>query len=278
MFKGHEAILQDEIVLGELPSEILNIIRNGSSPRYLDAIAGAGAIPRLTTRVFARFENIFADTCSRWVEGKQGKEQDPAIIEAFARILPFAPYLHVYLANYTTSQSNTTSGRELRYLSDESSSNILDLSETELQSILLAAFRLLRFDKALYTGLVSASKIQNLLRHGNQAVKYLAARILALLLSASDVKLEELLEAHVGKNSPVMGDYDGDNIDYGFLSLYEARKIKDVAAMRLAMQSSESGPQKLQPQGLSPLVVRCGQVLLPRPDGTPPRGDRKSVV
>ncbi|KFY35146.1 hypothetical protein V494_06163 [Pseudogymnoascus sp. VKM F-4513 (FW-928)] len=272
MFKGHEAILQDEIVLGELPTEILSTIRSGSSPRYLDAIAAAGAIPRLTTRVFARFENIFADTCSRWVERKQGKEQDPAIIEAFARILPFAPYLHVYLANYTTSQSNITSGREIRYLSDESSSNISDLSETGLQSLLLAGFRLLRFDKSLYTSLISASKIQNLLRHDNQAVRYLAARILALLLSASDAKLEELLAAHVGKNSPVMGDYDGENIDYGFLSLYEAQRIKDVAAMRLAMKDSASGSQQLQPQGLSPLVVRCGQVLLPRPNGMPSRG------
>jgi midasin len=269
MFKGQQAVLQDHIVLEELPAEILDIIRLGDSPRFLDAIATAAVMPRLTTRFFARFEDVFADTCARWIEGKQGKEQDMSVVEAFAQILPFAPHLDVFLRKYLAVQGDPICDQSLRYLSDDSSSDILELTELGLQPLLLAAFRLLNFDKPLYSRLISASKIQNLLQHDNRAVRYLAARILARLLSASDAKLEETLKAHVGKKDSVMGDYDGTLIDYGFLSLYEARRTKDIAAMRLAMQSSPPEEHLLRPEGLSPLVVRYGSVLLPRPDGLP---------
>ena len=167
MYRGQQGVLEDHVVLEELPAEILDLIRQGSSARFLDAIATAAAMPRLTTRFFARFENVFADTCSRWIDGKQGKEQDISVVQAFAQILPFAPHLDVYLRKYLTFQGDATGadGYTLRYLSDDSTSDILELTELGLQPILLAAYRLLNFDKPLYAKIISSTKIQNLLQH-----------------------------------------------------------------------------------------------------------------
>ncbi len=272
MFRGQQGVLEDHVVLEELPAEILDLIRQGSSSKFLDAIATAAAMPRLTTRFFARFENVFADTCSRWIDGKQGKkEQDISVIQAFAQILPFAPHLDVYLRKYLSFQADDASGYTLRYLSDDSTSDILELTELGLQPILLAAYRLLNFDKSLYSKIISSTKIQNLLQHGSKAVRYLAVRILAQLLSASDAKLEEMIKAHVGKKDSILGDYDGTLIDYGFLSLYEGKRLKDVEAWRLEMQRPIEDEQVLRPQGLSRLVLQQGGVLLPRADGPPSR-------
>ena len=274
MYRGQQGVLSDHVVLEELPAEILDLIRQGEeSEVFLDAIATAAAMPRLTTRFFARFENVFADTCSRWIDGKQGKEQDISVVQAFAQILPFAPHLDVYLRKYLTfeGESQATNSYVLRYLSDDSTSDILELTELGLQPILLAAYRLLNFDKSLYREIISSTKIQGLLQHGSKAVRYLAVRILAQLLSASDAKLEEMIKAHVGKKDSILGDYDGTLIDYGFLSLYEGKRLKDVEAWRLDMKRPIEDEGHLRPQGLSRLVVQQGGVLLPRAEGPPSR-------
>jgi midasin len=265
--RGQEAILQDPEILKNLPNELVEIIRNDEA-RLLDAIAAAAIIPMITTRIFARFEEVFADTCARWISGRWGSLE---AIEGFARILRFAPQLEVYLHKYL--RSNTTRRLEIPYLSEELERRPQDLDVEKLQRLLLAAFRLLDFDKMLYARIISATRIQELLKHENQAVRYLAVRILVQLLSASEVKLEQLLEAHVGKEEAVLGDYDGATIDYIFLSLYEAKRAQKVEQLRFLPESlSEKSKQNpLSPLGLSPLAITYGSVFLPRPDGPPQR-------
>ncbi len=272
--RGQQATLQDSLVLESLPREILEIIRLGNSSSFLDAIAAASLIPTLTLRIFARFESLFADTCSRWISGLGYDSQ--SIIEAFARILRFVPHLSVYLEQYLRQapkppQTNGPVSQDitLPYLSGDSKDEIPSFTVPQLQRLLLAALRLLIFDKRTFGQSISPSKIQALLQHSSRPVRYLAAKILCYLLSASDAKLEEMIDAYVGKDDAVMGDFDGLLIDYGFLGLYEDKIENDLEVIRNGLQDLRSHSKPFHAQDLSPLVARFDDILLPRPNGQP---------
>jgi len=274
--RGQQATLQDAIVLEGLPPELLEIIRLGNSSGFLDAIAAASLIPTLTLRVFARFETIFADTCARWISGSGYETQ--SVIEAFARILRFAPHLSVYLEKYLWPAPRSLQNNEqvsqdltLHYLSGDSQDKIFRFSELQLQRLLLAAFRLLVFDKRTFARTISPSKIQTLLQHSSRPIRYLAAEILCHLLSASDAKLKEMIDTHIGREDAVIGDFDGLLIDYGFLGLYEEKIGNDIAEIRRSIHGSTSNLRPFHPQGLSPLVAYFDDILLPLPNGQPTR-------
>lgn len=274
--RGQQATLKDPIVLERLPPEILEIIRLGNSSGFLDAIAEASLIPTLTLKFYGRFESVFADTCARWISGSGYEEQ--SIIEAFARILRFAPHLSVYLEKYlrqapTPPQNNgqISQGLTLQYLSGDRQDETSGLSEFQLQRLLFAALRLLVFDKRIFARTISPLKIQTLLQHSSRPVRYLATKILCHLLSASDAKLEEMINTHVGRHEAVIGDFDGLLIDYGFLGLHEEKAGKDLEEIRKGVQDLTSNSRPFHPQGLSPLVTYFDDILLPRPNGQPTR-------
>jgi midasin len=271
--KGQQAVLQDAAVLEQLPEELLHVIQSGERARFLDAVAAASLTPVLTTRFFARFERVFADTCSRWISNPRCERR--VVIESFARILPFAPHLSAYLDKYL--RNDTATGHErfndlvFPYLSEGSQDGAATLSVLDLQRILLASWRLLSLDKRKYGATLSLAIMQSLLRHECRPVRYLAVRIYSQLLSASDYRLEELMNEFVGKEEAVMGDFDGAAVDYGFLDIYEKNRRKEVEDMRYALQEQSGVAETLTLAGWSPLVARYGCVLLPRPDGQPLR-------
>lgn len=94
------SLLSDATTVACLPPELLQIIRSQNSTNLLDALSQAALIPRLTGRIFAHFEPVFADICARWLLNTQNGSCDDSIIAAFARILPFAPQLSVFLDGY----------------------------------------------------------------------------------------------------------------------------------------------------------------------------------
>ncbi|KAG9231753.1 P-loop containing nucleoside triphosphate hydrolase protein, partial [Amylocarpus encephaloides] len=90
-----------------------------------------------------------------------------------------------------------------------------------------------------------------------------------MLLSASDVKLESLIQEHIGDVVP-WGDFDGKLIDMAFLSLAEETRLQN--AHGLLSQYRQEGRvtlSKINLDSLSPESVRCAGVLLPRPKGLP---------
>jgi midasin len=274
--RGQQATLKDPLVLESLPLEILEIIRLGNSSGFLDAVAAASLIPTLTLKFFARFESVSADICARWISGSCYESQ--SVIEGFARVLRFAPHLSVYLEQYLeqTSQPPRNHGQvlqdlALQYLSGNSHDEISNLSVLQLQRLLLAALRLLVFDKRTFARTLSPSKIQTLLQHSSRPVRYLAAKILCHLLSASDAKLEEMINAHVGREDAVMGDFDGLLIDYEFLGLYEEKIGNNLEETRRSVRDSTYNPKPFQSLDFSPLVTRFDDILLPRPNGQPMR-------
>ncbi|KAL3419302.1 denitrification regulatory protein NirQ (ATPase) [Phlyctema vagabunda] len=251
----------------DLPAEVLEIIRLRNTPQFLSSLAVAALEPHLTLSLFTRFESVFADTCARWISN--GKIQDNRVIEAFARILPLAPHLSTYLEIHLSNSASSPARIATLY---KDSNSISTLPTVEIQRILLAGFRLLSFRKATITRAVSGSKIQELFQHEDPAVRYLAIRVFCQLRSASDLKLEALIEAHVGRTEAVMGDFDGQVVDLGFLTIFEEKRLRNGHADILQERQQASNTiQSLNLEGLSPLVSRFTSTLLPRPYGQPDR-------
>ncbi|KAL2064559.1 hypothetical protein VTL71DRAFT_3696 [Oculimacula yallundae] len=256
--------MEKEEKLEELPEEILEIIRLQNSPRFLDALAVAALKPELTLQLFTRYEDIFADTSARWIGGDSEGIQNVGVIGAFARILPLAPHLSTFLEKYlenTTKPGHERQESRIHCLWEEDGG----LDVLELQRILLATLRLLNFNSAAFSRTISASNIQHHLKHADTCVRYLAVRIFCQLCSASETKLENMIEEHVGISEAVLGDFDGKSVDYGFLTLFEEKRLKD-AAKTLQRNQNHTSPVLQQ---ISDLVVQYSSTLLPRPNGHP---------
>ncbi|PBP16626.1 ATPase [Diplocarpon rosae] len=252
--------------LVDFPEEILEIIRLQKTPRFLDALADAALKPDLTLRLFSRYEDIFADTTARWVVGGRGRKQDARVIGAFARVLPLAPHLSTFLEKYlettTTHPEKEKQTPRIDCIWEENNR----LEFRDLQRILLATLRLLHFNSQTFSGTIASSSIQAYLKHADIGVRYLAAKIFCQLCSASEAKLEAMIEEHVGNSEPVMGDFDGILVDYGFLGLFEEKRLKDAIE---SLHHSEPSSKNLE--GLSELVVKYTNTLVPRPNGPPAR-------
>jgi midasin len=266
--QGQNFVLQDLSSLKDMPEEVLEIIRLRNSPQFLEALSLAALKPALTFKLFIIFDSIFADSCSRWISNSG--DQDTAVIEAFARILPLAPHLSTYLEKYLRTTSFEPDTPSILCLNNGNSQPTKDSSGLYLQRVLLATFRLLHFDKAAYSRTLSGTKVQSLFQNQDRAVRYLAIRIFCQLQSASELKLEQMVDEHVGKEEAIWGDYDEEQLDYGFLDLVEEKRLNSAQQLRnTASHMSETYSTSLE--ALSPLVSRYARTLLPRPNGCPAR-------
>ncbi|KAL1893163.1 AAA ATPase midasin [Sporothrix stenoceras] len=270
---------------------------------FLDAIAQASLLPRLTAPLFAHFEPLVADICARWLLHSRRGIQDDSILAAFARILPLAPYLSVlldkYLAEtavaskpgssttvpflhtlapyYDTVQnddqipsSSSSSARSASHdLSDSSAP-----SDSDLIRILLVLWRLVNLDAFAYAQLVPAG-LQTLFHHNSPPIRFLAIRIFCLVHAAADYKLESVLRQYILEGDSLVADFDGVVADYTFLTLYEHTRCKDLHERVLAIQTAIGqvpGQDVAKEESetplilsLTPLVSAWGRSVIPRP-------------
>lgn len=276
--RQRRSLLEDATVLEHLPANLLAIFQDQNSTKLLDAVAEAALCPPLTERIFAHFEDVFADVCARWILNPSSERHMILSHSALVRLLPFAPYLSAFIEYPSqTSQPSSINSPSLRLqplkLDQESVPQDYD---TLLQS-LLVAWRLINFDARNFGSLTSPALMQTLFSHENRAIRYLAIRVFSLLLHGSDLKLELLIKQYVGDGA-VMADLDGTAADFGFLSLHEHSRVESTLALRQKLQTARekdsSGDQCLQ--SLTPYVVSYGSVILPRPLG--PGGESSSLV
>ncbi|KAL2693850.1 hypothetical protein Neosp_000416 [[Neocosmospora] mangrovei] len=274
--RQRRSLLADAAVLEHLPSELLALIQDQTSTKLLDAVAEAALCPPLTERVFAHFEHVFADICSRWILNPGNEKQRIRIYSALARILPFAPYLSTFFEH--SSSEKPTNSPSLRLPPLRLNQDAMPQDEETLLQSLLVAWRLISFDPRNFGPLTSPALMQTLFKHDSIAVRYLATRIFIQLLHGSDWKLESLIQEHIGKNEAILADFDGRSIDYGFLSLYEQSRVKSVITLRQEIQAAHEADGNDSPclQALTPYVVSYGNVILPRPLG--PAGESSNLV
>ncbi|RYO81486.1 hypothetical protein DL766_007274 [Monosporascus sp. MC13-8B] len=274
--RQRQRLLGDAAVLSHLPPDLLEVVRSHVSSNFLDVVAAAALIPRVTGQIFIHFETVFADICARWFLRSQCHGQEDKIIAAFARILPFAPHVSVFLERYMQATSLTNEPTRPSQINSLNSPHTWQAPGIELLQSLLAFWRLLNFDKKAFGQLVSPSRIQSLFRHPWPSVRYLAVKILCLQLSASDYKVESLLSKHISEDVSLVADYDGVDIDYAFLSLFEHKRGRELDNFRQELQChpDDSMAEAYPLQQLTHLVVCYGTNLLPRANGspkTPPR-------
>ncbi|KAI0199535.1 hypothetical protein F4808DRAFT_461631 [Astrocystis sublimbata] len=273
-------LLDDELLLSQLPPEILEVIRNQTTANFLDAIAAAALIPRITTSIFAYFESVFADVCARWLLRSRNTGQEDPIVAAFARILPFAPHLSVFLEQYI---SETSAGNAagmpaftLNSLNSPNSPHNGSIPGPDLLRALLAFWRLLNFNQRDYGPLVRPSQIQALFKHELPTVRYLAVKVFCCQMRASDLKQEQLMQSYVDLDNTVAehltSDVDGINVDFAFLSLFEHKRAAEMDSLRLEVKrayAASSSASRVPAQRLTDQVVQYGDIVLPRPSGPP---------
>ncbi|OAA77734.1 Midasin [Akanthomyces lecanii RCEF 1005] len=274
--RQRRSFLQDSTALHHLPPDLLDVIQSQPSARLLDAVAQAALIPALTDRIYAHFENVFPDICARWALNAKSNLQRIHAVSAAAKLLPFSPDLATFL-RAQPAREKLTQASSLRLQPLQLDDTSLNLGNTDLTKCLLAIWRLLSFDLRAFGSIVSAALMQNLFAHDSRAVRYLAIRIFCQLLYASDKKLESLVQTHVG-DEPITAEFDGVEIDYGFLSLHEHERAKKMLALRqeISQNAPEHSATEHYVQQLTPYSVAYGQVVLPRPYG--PTGDPASLV
>ncbi|KAF4835326.1 Midasin [Colletotrichum siamense] len=265
------ALLNDAIVLEHLPTEIIEVIRNHTAPNLLDAIAEAALIPQLTDRIFIHFENVFPDICARWLLNPRNQTRNGAVLAAIARILPLAPYLSEFLQQVMSEDltQSPSPGPQTLSIRFPDLTSFTSTQSSDLLQLLLAAWRLVCFDQRTYAVLVSPTHMQGLFTHESRAVRYMAIRIFTQILRAADSKLEALIDEHVGTKDAIVAEFDGREVDFGFLSLYEDARIKKTAAIRgeLSDAPESNQIQPIPPQSLTPFVACYGNAILPRPSG-----------
>ena len=267
----------DSHTLGLLPPEVLEVVQSHASTTILDAISHAALHPRLTDRLFAHFEPVFPDICARWISGRSREKNRGPIVAAFARILPFAPYLSVFLEQFLYDGPAEPARRPtLSPISLNSWSSVPN-DQSDLSHILLSVWRLNSFDQRTYGPLISPADLQELFGHDSRAVRYLAIRIFCQLVHASDFKLEALVQEYLGTAEPIPGQFDGQEIDYGFLSLHEHGRVQALDDIRRQCSERDiTNTPTVAPQALTTLVAPYGRVLLPRPGG--PTNKTSSVI
>jgi len=265
-----DSLLGDATSLALLPQELLHIVQDKNASNILDALAAAALTPRLTGPLFAHFEPVFADICARWVLKSQLRVRDDSVIAAFARILPFSPGLSVFLDEFLQrrhDQDGEISGIS-RILPSRAGEMSTDPAEDELVPVLLAMWRLVNFSHETYSRLVPPD-LQRLFQHPSLVVRHLAIRLYCQLYSASDYKLDILLQRFIQTEEPLLADFDGNKADYHFLTLFEHRRARDLHDLLLSARSRAKAAYHSSPclQPLTPLVVSWGRTIVPRVSG-----------
>ncbi|KAH8163567.1 hypothetical protein CIB48_g4679 [Xylaria polymorpha] len=270
-------LLDDDALLSQLPPELLEVIRNQTTANFLDAIAAAALIPRITSPIFVYFEHVFADICARWLLRSRNTGQEDQIIAAFARILPFAPHLSVFLEQYISETSAVDiSGACAFTLNSLNSPHTSHVSDPDLLRALLTFWRLLNFNQRTYGPLVQPSQIQAFFKHELATARYLAVKVFCCQMKASDLKQNELMQSYVNYESIpadlLCSDVDGMHVDFAFLPLFEHKRATEMENFRLEVEKAyEARPSvsNIPAQRLTDQVIQYGNIIFPRPNGPP---------
>lgn len=212
---GFDTRLLQSPLASSLPNNVLVGVYSADSQLYLNTLSRLAILPEFTELVFIWYEPLFPDLAARW-KAFAHPEQMAA---AFARILPVAPYLAGLAEEFIMHQSVAPGDyffTHISKLSDE------EIATVEVDSIdnLLSFWRLLSFRREAFLGMVKVENVAPLLKHPEKVVRYMAVRVMGLILKVADAAREEMFQKYgVGNDSEekVMGLWEGKEIDYGFL-------------------------------------------------------------
>ena len=253
--------------LEQLPEEIARLIRTASGTQYLNALAACALSPNCTESFFCLYESLFVDLAARWIL-PEFSASHVEVLAAFARILPFAPYLRPFASQYAASRAGPLSA-----LAASSQLTLLNLDDSTIRMLLLAIFRLLSFDLETFSTTISPLQLQSLFRHQDRSIRYLAIRCFALYMHAADAATEKMIRSNVG-DGLIEGEWEGCSIDYRCFGLWEEQRWEKLDDRVCNIRSAQVGHDRMsQVEKLRGfLTVRtaevCG-VLIPKLNLTP---------
>ena len=252
-----------------LPIEIRALIVQATSPHYLDAITKTLRDTRYTDSLFPLYKPLLPEILARWMDATLSSNfyQSIQTLSSLGRLLPLATYLSPYLRSLIGSEplKDCLLGAE----------TFSELEDAIAQTILLALFRCLSFERDMLADSVGPSFFTSFLDHASLPVRYLAIQCLCMNMHFADDYSENLVETYIGKQA-ILGTWEGKSIDYRLLKLWEERRWKDLvkAAKSVeeawqAVPSSLFSSRNLTVTDLSPRTVNLGGVLYPQsPDRT----------
>jgi len=220
-----------------------------------------------TDALFIQHRGLFAEVGARWL---QSGEQTTAKVAAFGRILPLAPHLAEHVERFLKGVAVCS------LVGTQNSSS--HISESELVELLLGTFRLLSYDCKSLAAHVRPLAFQSLFHHSNRVVRYLAIRTFCLYIHAADHATQDMLKRCVG-DGEVEGAWEGQQIDYRFLSLWEEKRWKELQCRLAETESTDSKSNTIRLyERLSPYTVNVNGTLLSRIDGAPSQVEPSNLI
>jgi len=228
----------------------------------INALATEALKPTTTDDIFLHHGALFTELCARWIQS--GAETE-AKVAAFGRLLPLAPHLAEHVERFLAHHSNSPILGSDRLSASRDATAIRD---SDLIEVLLGTFRLLSYDCKNFANYVRPRTLESLFQHPSRFVRYVAVRAFCLYVHVADHATQEFIKRYVGEGE-IEGPWEGQQIDYRFLSLWEEKRWKDMQSKVRLEESSDSMYAMSVYQQLSPYTVNVNGVLLPRLDGTP---------
>ncbi|KAF2996004.1 hypothetical protein E8E13_001141 [Curvularia kusanoi] len=234
----------------------------------INALATEALKPGSTDTLFVQYDSLYTEICARWI---QSDSQTTEKIAAFGRILPLAPHLSEHVE---------------RFLAHVSQSAFLGLSNQQIQNeevefegieTILGAFRLLSYDSRTFAQYVHPAAVQQLFQHTDRVVRYLAIRLFCLYVHAADHATQEMVKRHVGEGE-IKGPWEGQQIDYRFLSLWEEKRWRSLQTRLSELRSEGVSTASHLYTDLSPYTVNVNSILLPRLDGAPAQEQPSDLI
>ncbi|KAL8721540.1 MAG: hypothetical protein Q9225_001794 [Loekoesia sp. 1 TL-2023] len=258
-------LLADHRFVKGLPSETIEVLQAGSNKQYLDTLAHLALQASHTAAIFSWHNALSIELCSRWLTDPIISSNPVVVFAALARVLPVAPYLSPYVKRLF----HLSDEGPLAALTSHGITAILEIADDVLQHMLLALYRLLRFNNEAFAHLVSPAQLQLLISHSSRPVRYLAIRIFCLYLHASEAALEETVGRYLGREQ-IHGQWEDKIIDYTFLNLWEVKRLEDLRRnlehaleKQVLAEPWPSARRIIRHQDFSPSTVCLAGVLLP---------------
>ncbi|KAK5359025.1 AAA ATPase midasin [Exophiala xenobiotica] len=248
-----------------LPAELRSRVLRSTGSEYFQTLANAATTsPQYADILFPLYKPLYPELVARWTTFTSTPSISELVhsISCLARALPFATYLRRHVRDVLLSQSLFTRLREA-----EGTSSLPE--DQDVQSLLLALFRLLSFDRDLFAETAAPTFLSSFLYHSSLPARYMAVQCLCLVMHFADGFADQMVETYIGKD-PILGDWEGRRIDYRLLKIWEEYRWKELSKASTDVENRFrhavplSQVRTLRVSNLSPTTASLGGVLLPR--------------
>ncbi|WEJ92653.1 AAA ATPase midasin [Yamadazyma tenuis] len=219
------------------------------------------------------FPTIFLDLISRWIENSDIDTQykhsfdlnfsinSSIVVNSLSKLIGISSE-STNMIEYYLSQNDIFS--QLESLTNSKD----DKNPQELELVLLAYFRFINHDRFKFKKFINPRVLNYFIQTQSKSfnvVRYLAVLILAVYLQSSEEVTNDMVKNHVDSTC-LTSEYEGEQVDYKFLNLVEAKRISNFKALVASRPVANSTSPKvivIEQQHLSKLVTSVYGILVP---------------